>query len=94
MAAMNDTSFEDEFERRTSERIKHNRGALLRIAGLRNLFELTVRDVSDRGVGVRLHIDLPLLPVDFDISDNGFRSAQHCRLIWREGSFVGAEFVD
>jgi hypothetical protein len=94
MAAMNDTPVEDEFERRTSKRIKHNRGALLRIAGLRNLFELTIRDVSDRGVAVRLHIDLPLLPVDFEISDNRFQSAQHCRLIWRQGSFVGAEFVD
>ena len=93
MAAMNDTSFEDEFERRTSERIKHNRGALLRIAGLRNLFELTVRDVSDRGIGIRLSIHLLLLPVEFEISDNGFRSAQNCRLIWRENGCIGAEFV-
>jgi hypothetical protein len=94
MAEVNDTSFEDEFERRASERKPHNRGALLRIAGLTNLFELTVRDTSDRGIGMRLHIDLPLLPVDFEISDNGFRTAQKCRLIWRESNFVGAEFVD
>ena len=91
---MNDTSFEDEFERRASGRITHNRSALLRIAGLRDLFELTVRDVWDRGIGIRLHIDLPLLPVEFEISDNGFRSAQNCRLIWRESGFIGAEFVD
>jgi hypothetical protein len=94
MAAVNDTSFEDEFERRTSGRIKHNRGALLRIAGLSNLVEFTVRDVSDRGIGIRLHIELPLLPVDFEISDDGFRTAQTCRLIWRESSFLGAEFID
>jgi hypothetical protein len=93
MASVNDT-FEDEFERRASRRLKHNRGALLRIAGLSNLFELTVRDVSDRGIGVRLHVDLPLLPVDFEISDNGFRSAQSFRLIWRQSNFIGAEFVD
>jgi hypothetical protein len=91
---MNQTSLEDEFERKSSGRIKHNEGALLRIAGLSNLFELTVRDVSDRGISIRLHIDLLLLPVDFDISEKGFRSAQRCRLIWREGNFVGAEFVD
>ena len=91
---MNDTSFEDEFERRASERKPYNRGALLRIAGLNNLFQLTVRDISHRGIGMRLHIGLPLLPVDFTISDDGFRTAQKCRLIWRESSFIGAEFVD
>ena len=94
MAAVNDTSFEDEFERRASRRKPHNRGALLRIAGLTNLFELTVRDTSDRGIGMRRHINLPLLPVDFEISDNVFRTAQKCRLVWRESNFIGAEFVD
>ena len=91
---MNDTSFEEEFERRASERKTHNRGALLRIAGLNNLFELTVRDICDRGIGMRLHINLPLLPVDFKISDNCFRTAQKYRLIWRERNFIGAVFVD
>jgi hypothetical protein len=80
--------------RRASERKPHNRSALLRIAGLTNLFELTVRDISDRGIGVRLHINLPLLPVDFKISDDGFRTARKCRLIWRQSNFIGAEFVD
>jgi hypothetical protein len=89
-----DTSFEDEFERRASERKTHNRGAFLRIAGLNNLFELTVRNISRHGIGMRLHINLPLLPVDFKISDDGFRTAQRCRLIWRESDFIGAEFID
>jgi hypothetical protein len=89
-----DTSFEDEFERRASERKPYNHGALLRIAGLTNLFEVTVRDISDRGIGMRLHINLPLLPIGFKISDDGFRTAQKCRLIWRESNFIGAEFVD
>ena len=94
MAAVNDTSFEDEFERRASRRKPHNRGALLRIAGLTNLFELTVRDTSDRGIGMRLHIDLPLLPVDFEISDNGFRTVRRCRLVWRDSNFLGAKLID
>ena len=94
MAVVNDTSFEDEFERRASGRTTYNRGALLRIEGLSNLFELTVRDMSDRGIGIRLHIDLPLLPVDFEISDTGFTTAQNCRLVWRESNFLGAEFID
>ena len=94
MVAVNESAFEDEFERRASERKPHNRGALLRIAGLTNFFELTVRDISNRGIGTRLHINLPLLPTDFQISYDGFRTAQKCRLIWREGIFIGAEFVN
>jgi hypothetical protein len=49
---MNDSSLENEFERRASERTPQNRGALLRIAGLKDLFALTLRDASDRGVGM------------------------------------------
>lgn len=91
---LEDTSFEEEFERRTSERKPYNRGALLCINGLSSFFELTVRDVSDRGIGLRLHVNLPLLPIDFKVSDDGFRTDQSCRLIWREGNFIGAEFID
>lgn len=91
---MNDASFEDEFERRTVERAPRNRGALLRITGLNDFFALTVRDTSDCGVGVRLHIDLPLLPINFELSEDGFQTAKQCRLVWREGNFLGAEFVD
>lgn len=47
---LEDTSFEEEFERRTSERKPYKRGALLCINGLSSFFELTVRDVSDRGI--------------------------------------------
>jgi hypothetical protein len=94
MTAVNDTSLEDEFERRASERTPRNRGALLRISGLNSLFALTVRDTSDHGIGMRLHVDLPLLPVDFELSDNGFRTIRRCRLVWRESNFLGAEFID
>jgi hypothetical protein len=94
MTAVEDTSLEDEFERRASERTPRNRGTLLRISGFNSLFALTVRDTSDDGIGMRLHVDLPLLPIDFEMSDNGFRTARRCRLVWRESDFVGAEFVD
>ena len=94
MTTFHDLCFEDEFERRASDRTPCNRGALLHIAGLNHLFSLTVRDASDRGVGMRLHASLPLLPVEFMVSEDGFRTAQQCRLIWREGNFVGATFVD
>jgi hypothetical protein len=94
MAAVTDTSFEDEFERRASERTPHNRGALLRIPGINDLFSFTARDASDLGIGIRLHFDLPLLPIDFDISEDGFRTVRRCRLVWRESIFAGAEFID
>jgi hypothetical protein len=68
MTVVNDTSLEDEFERRASERTPRNRGAMLRISGLNSLFALTARDTSDHGSGMRLHLDLPLLPIDFEMS--------------------------
>jgi hypothetical protein len=89
-----DLCFEDEFERRAPDRTPCNRGALLRIAGLNQLFSLTLRDTSERGVGMRLHSSVPLLPVEFTVSEDGFRTARQCRLVWREGDFLGATFVD
>ena len=53
VAIGNDKSFEDEFERLASERTTHNRGPRLRIAGLNELFAFTIRDASDRGIGMR-----------------------------------------
>ena len=94
MAAVNDTSFEDEFERRASERTPSNRGALLRVQGINDLFSFTVRNASDRGMGMRLHFNLPLLSIDFDMSEDGFRTVRRCRLIWRDSHFAGAEFID
>jgi hypothetical protein len=94
MAAVNDTSFEDEFERRASERTPSNRGALLRVQGINDLFAFTVRNASDRGIGMRLHHNLLLLSIDFDMSENSFRTVRRCRLIWRHSHFAGAEFID
>ena len=54
VAIGNDKSFEDEFERLAPERTTHNRGPRLRIAGLNELFAFTIRDASDRGIGMRL----------------------------------------
>jgi hypothetical protein len=53
VAIGNDKSFEDEFERLAPERTTHNRGPRLRIAGLNELFAFTIRDASDRGIGMR-----------------------------------------
>jgi hypothetical protein len=94
MTTLNDHFFDDEFERRSSERSPSNRGAFLRIPGINDLFLFTVRDASDRGIGMRLHFNLPLLSIDFDMSEDGFRMIRRCRLIWRDSCFAGAEFID
>jgi hypothetical protein len=32
------------------------------------------------------------VPSEFDISFDNFRTMRHCRLIWRDGDFVGVAF--
>ena len=81
-------------ERRASARTRYNRGAMIGIPGLKRLFSSTVRDASDRGIGMRIHSNLVLLPVEFIICEERFWTVRQCRLIWREGDFAGAEFVD
>ena len=56
----------------------------------RGVFSCGVRDLSDRGAGVRLN-DLPLLPTEFDISIDGFRTTLAC-LMWRDGDIAGIAF--
>jgi hypothetical protein len=86
------SNLENEFDKRAFERTPCNRGALLRI--LNDIFSFTIRDASERGIGIRLHSRLPLIPVEFLISEDGFKTARRCRLVWREGDFAGAEFPD
>jgi hypothetical protein len=86
------SNLENEFDKRALERTPCNRGALLRI--LNDIFSFTIRDASERGIGIRLHSRLPLIPVEFLISEDGFKTARRCRLVWREGDFAGAEFAD
>ena len=77
-------------ERRTVERKGNYREILLSIPRLRNVHCCSVRDLSDRGIGLRLD-NLPLLPTEFNLSFDGFRTTLVCRLVWRDGAFAGAE---
>jgi hypothetical protein len=43
------------------------------------------------GASVRLN-GIVLLPVEFEISFDGFRTLQPSRLIWRDGDFAGLLF--
>jgi hypothetical protein len=36
--------------------------------------------------------DISILPLNFDLSFDGFRTIRRCRMVWREGNFLGAAF--
>jgi hypothetical protein len=61
---------------------------LLLFAGQTGAFSCCVRDVTNQGAGIRLE-GLNVLPVDFDLSFDNFRTTRGSRVIWREGDFVG-----
>jgi hypothetical protein len=89
-----DLSIDAEFERRAFERTWRGRDALVRIDGLRDIFSCSLRDITDRGAGLRLHRQIVLLPIEFDLSETNFRTIRRCRLVWREADFAGIEFID
>jgi hypothetical protein len=79
------------FERRSIGRTKIAKGALLFFStqsGVRTCF---VKDVTNVGAGIRAQ-DLPALPLGFELSFDNFRTSRKCRLIWRDGDFIGLAF--
>jgi hypothetical protein len=80
------------FERRARVRTTINRDALVFFQGQNKVHLCCVRDVTNDGTGLRLNAGFSILPVEFGISFDEFRTMRMCRLIWREGDFVGATF--
>jgi hypothetical protein len=78
-------------ERRTSERTRNHRSALISIPQLKHVHSCGVRDLSREGAGLRLAY-LPLLPCEFKLTFDGFHNVLDCRLIWRDGDFAGIAF--
>jgi hypothetical protein len=78
-------------ERRSIGRTLINRNALLYFSGQADVFPCCVRDVTNSGAGIRLE-GLNVLPVEFDLSFDKFRTVRKSRLIWRDGDFVGVGF--
>jgi hypothetical protein len=76
------------FERRAKGRTTINRHASLFFEGQNKVHPCCVRDVTNDGAGVRLS-GLGILPLEFGISFDGFRTMRTCRLMWREGDFLG-----
>jgi hypothetical protein len=68
-----------------------NRDVLMYFAGQDGVHACCVRDVTNQGAGLRLN-GLIMVPSEFGISFDNFRTMRRCRLIWRDGDFVGASF--
>jgi len=80
-----------EVERRAIGRTLINRYVLMHFSGCCGVHDCCVRDVTNLGAGICLN-GLNIVPSIFDISFDNFRTMRQCRLIWRDGNFVGAAF--
>ena len=72
-------------------RTRIEKGALLFFNGQLGVRACNVTDVTNRGAGTRTH-DLSVLPTNFNLTFDNFRTIRRCRLIWREGDFLGLAF--
>jgi hypothetical protein len=75
-------------ERRAIGRTRINRGALLFFSGKVGVVSCCVRDVTNEGAGIRLD-GFSVVPIDFYLSFDKFRTSRTCRLVWRDGDFLG-----
>jgi hypothetical protein len=83
--------WESAFERRSIGRTKILKGALLFFSEKTGVQSCTVRDVTNSGAGI-LAQNLQIMPLEFALSFDGFRTLRMCRLIWRQDDFLGAAF--
>ena len=82
---------DDLFERRSKGRTVINRDARMSFPGNVGVHSCSVRDVTNDGAGIRLS-GLNIVPSDFGVSFDNFRTMRLCKLIWRDGDFVGVSF--
>jgi hypothetical protein len=80
-----------DIERRAVARTTINRDVLMFFSGQDHVQPCCVRDVTNLGACIRLN-GLSIVPSEFGISFDGFRTMRQCRLIWRGGDLVGAAF--
>jgi hypothetical protein len=83
--------WENAFDRRSIGRTKISKGALLFFNEKTGVHSCTVRDVTNLGAGVRTQ-DLKIVTLEFALSFDNFRTVRMCRLIWRQGDFLGVAF--
>ena len=85
--------WESEFERRSIGRTRIAKGALLFFTGQAGVRSCAVKKITNIGAGIRIH-DLPAVPLNFELSFDNFHTIRRCRLIWRDGDFIGVTFIN
>lgn len=78
-------------EQRSLGRAKVSRNARLRFNARRGAIDCGLRDLTEAGAGIRVD-RINIIPLTFELSFDNFRTARACRLIWRDGDFVGVAF--
>jgi hypothetical protein len=78
-------------DRRAIGRTMINRDVSMFFLGQDLIHACPVRDVTNHGAGIQLN-GLNIVPSEFGVSFDNFRTMRRCRLIWRYGDFVGAAF--
>ena len=78
-------------ERRSVGRTAASKGGLLFFSAQRGVFACEVQDVTNAGAQIRLS-GLNVLPPNFELSFDNFRTVRKCRLIWRRGDLIGIAF--
>ena len=80
-----------EVERRSFARTTISKNALLFFDGNRGVLTCRVHDITNHGAGIEVH-GLNLLPLNFELTFDNFHTVRECRVIWRQGDFVGVAF--
>ena len=78
-------------DRRAVGRAGIEKGALLFYKGQIGARGCNVIDISDGGARLRTH-NLSVLPNTFELTFDNFSTIRWCRLIWRDGDFLGVAF--
>jgi hypothetical protein len=81
----------DGVERRRARRKLVSETVLILLPGQITLQPCTVRDLTAFGIGLDLE-GFTLLPTEFRLSFDGFRSSFTCHLVWRDRKRGGVEF--
>jgi hypothetical protein len=78
-------------DRRSIERTKIAKGALLFFTGQAGVRSCGIVDITNVGACIRTQ-ELAVVPLNFELSFDNFRTGRKCRLVWRDGDFLGVAF--
>jgi hypothetical protein len=79
-------------DRRSTARTRIAKGAVLFFSEQIGVRSCCVTDITNRGAGIHTEDLPPVLPPNFELSFDNFRTIRKCRLIWRDSAFVGVAF--